>query len=136
MPIQHSETCSDPALSVAVVSQEAAGGWLEQQGGEYHLLSCFLQRPVCVPFGCVIPWTIPYRISYWNINTSKYIGNYDDRYLLRATIGWVRSISIGIERNNRISAVATIAHRATDARINVSIDRYLRYEQSFEIFNQ
>ena len=58
MPLQYSETCSDPALSVVVVPQEAAGGWLEQ-GGEYHLLSCFLQRPVCVPFGCLIPWTIP-----------------------------------------------------------------------------
>ena len=70
MPLQHSETCSDPALSVAVVPHDAAGGWLEQRG-EYHLLSCFLQGPVCVPFGCLITWTIPYRIDYWNINRSE-----------------------------------------------------------------
>jgi len=44
MSVQHSGTCSDPALSVAVLPQEATGGWLEQQGGEYNLCkaSCFL----------------------------------------------------------------------------------------------
>ena len=71
MLLQHSETCADPALSIAVVPQEASGGWLQQQGGEYHLISCFLQRPVCVPFGCLIPWTMSYRIGYWNINRSE-----------------------------------------------------------------
>ena len=53
MPLQHSETCPDPALSVAVVPLEAGGGWLKQQGGEYLLLSCFPQRPVRVPFGAL-----------------------------------------------------------------------------------
>ena len=38
MLLQQSETCSDPALSVVVMPREAAGGWLKQQGGEYHLL--------------------------------------------------------------------------------------------------
>ena len=86
MPLRHSETCSDPTLLVAVVPQEDAGGWLEQQSGENHLFSCVLQRPVCVPFGCLMPWAIPYRIGYWNISRSEIMKI--DTYCVPQSVGF------------------------------------------------
>ena len=41
----------------------------------------------------------------------------------------VRDISIGVLRKNRIRTVTTIAYCATDIPVNVSIDRYLEYQQ-------
>ena len=66
------------------------------------------------------------------------VGNDEYRYLLRATIGWFRGISIGIVIINRVRAVATIAYCCTDIIAKMSADSHehglktIRNRLSFE----
>ena len=60
-------------------------------------------------------------------------GNYEDRYLLRATVLSFRGVSIGIVPNNRVRAAATKAYCANDMIMKVSIDSYLGHGYSLKI---
>ena len=60
------------------------------------------------------------------------VGKFEDRYLLRATMGWIRGISIDIVSNNRVRAAATIAFGATNI-LMVPIDSYLGHRYRLKI---
>ena len=54
---------------------------------------------------------------------------------MRATMGWFWGIRICIVRYNTGGAAATIAFRATDMIVKVSIDSYLGQQHSVKIFS-
>ena len=81
-------------------------------------------------FRSVSSYTLDNTLSS-RLSDQQLVGNYEDRYLLRATMGWFRGISIGIGSNNRVRAAAAIACCATD--MIVSIDSYLGHQRSLKI---
>ena len=61
------------------------------------------------------------------------VGNFEDRYLSLGTIGRLRGLSTGTVSNNRVRAVTTIAHCATDMLAKVYIDRYLGHQHNLKM---
>ena len=108
-------------------------GWSQQQGGDHFLCvfdaklkpAVFRATCLCAAQFLLIPWTIPYRISYWPNNRSAIMRI--DTYLSRGTIARLRSLSIGIVINNRVRAVATLVYCATDMLAKAYIDSCLLY---------
>ena len=49
-------------------------------------------------------------------------------------MGWFRGVSRGVVSNIRVRVAATIAYCATDVLVKVSIDSYLGYRYSLNIF--
>ena len=70
------------------------------------------------------PSAIPYLVSNRLLGEQQ-VGNYEDRYLLRETMGHFRGISIGVVLNNRVRAAATIPYCKTNMIVNVAIDSCL-----------
>ena len=73
-------------------------GWSQQQGGDHFLCvfdaklkpAVFRATCLCAAQFLLIPWTIPYRISYWPNNRSAIMRI--DTYLSRGTIARLRGV--------------------------------------------
>ena len=59
------------------------------------------------------PYTLDNTVSNMLLGQQQ-IGSYKDRYLSRGTIVRLRGLSIGVESNIRVGAVAPITNCATD----------------------
>ena len=99
---------------------------------EGSILKCFAALFVC---RSVSSYTLDNALSNGLLSCQQWVWNYEDWYLLRATMGWFWGIWICVVRNNTVRAAATIAFCATDMIVKVSIHSYLGQQHRVKIIS-